>query len=469
MMFENSLPFIKEFVEQLDQAIQEFKPSHTLSKAQKYWLSFCLTGMLLTNTLCWEAFERASLGQYKQAALSWMFRHSKLPWQLLLQLSITLILKTHGIKEGVLSIDDTERKRAKNTKRIEKAHKLYDKKTGGYINGQELVVLYLITETVSIPVGFEFYQPDPVQTEWRKQDEILRKKGVKKTERPSQPPLNPAYPSKPELAMKCVESFKFYHPEVHIKAFLGDMLYNSLWLFKRVNEILGQTQVISQLKSTQTVYFRNRSLSVADYFARRPAMKQTFQRRGKTMSVMLLSARLYVKAYGRKCFVIALKYQGESDYRYLVASDVTWRTLDIVSAYSLRWLIEVFFEDWKLHEGWGQFALQPDAEGSDRGVILSWLLDYALLLHPEQSARLKDNLPACTVGSLKRHSQMEALIEMIRGVVDSDKPQQTLDAILTAVKTLFSLQDSTKHMNGKDLGRLEPTESLKNKAAACAA
>jgi hypothetical protein len=62
---------------------------------------------------------------------------------------------------------------------------------------------------------------------------------------------------------------------------------------------------------------------------------------------------------------------------------------------------QVFFEDWKLREGWGRFAPQFDEEGSSRSLTLSLLLDYALLLHPEQRARLENNLPACTVGSLQ--------------------------------------------------------------------
>jgi hypothetical protein len=53
-----------------------------------------------------------------------------------------------------------------------------------------------------------------------------------------------------------------------------------------------------------------------------------------------------------KLFIVALKYEGETECRHLVANELGWRTLDIVSAYSLRWLIEVFFEDWKLYEGW---------------------------------------------------------------------------------------------------------------------
>jgi len=53
-------------------------------------------------------------------------------------------------------------------------------------------------------------------------------------------------------------------------------------------------------------------------------------RGGKTMKVTLSSARLKVNAHGKKRFVVALKYEGESDYRDLVATNMTWRTIDII-------------------------------------------------------------------------------------------------------------------------------------------
>ena len=56
----------------------------------------------------------------------------------------------------------------------------------------------------------------------------------------------------------------------------------------------------------------------------------------------------------------------------------------------LRWLVEVFFEDWKLYEGWAKEAKQLDEEGSRRGLIQSLLLDYALILHPKQMTRIKN-------------------------------------------------------------------------------
>ncbi len=96
MVFTTPLPFIKEFIDPLDQGIQDYAPTRKLSKAQRWWLSFCLMGILLSNSVCWAEFERVSLGGYQQAALLWMFRCSKLLWPLLLHVSIMLVLKPSG-------------------------------------------------------------------------------------------------------------------------------------------------------------------------------------------------------------------------------------------------------------------------------------------------------------------------------------------------------------------------------------
>ena len=130
-------------------------------------------GILLSNQVCWAAFERVGLGGYSQAALSWMFRRSKLLWSLLLHVSILLILNKYNIKEGEWVGDDSDRQRAKITKRIFAASKIFDKKTGGWFNGQTVVLLFLVTGKVSLPVGFRFYQPDPAVTVWKKTDDAL--------------------------------------------------------------------------------------------------------------------------------------------------------------------------------------------------------------------------------------------------------------------------------------------------------
>ena len=106
---------------------------------------------------------------------------------------------------------------------------------------------------------------------------------------------------------------------------------------------------------------------------------------------------------------------------------------------------------------------QTDEEGSSRSLILSLLLDHCLLFHHEQLARLENKLPACTVGSLQRRAQMECLIDFIRGLLSADNIQEKLNLLAKSVEDVFHLKDSKKHMNGRDLGRLEPTPSLKYK------
>ena len=369
MIFNSTLPFISEFVENLNQSMKEINPKYKLSKSQCIWLNFCLMGILLSNQICWTRFEQIGLGGYKLSALSWMFRHSKILWPILLHASITLVLKRYGINTGELVGDDSDRQRAKITKRIFAAYKVFDKKTGGYFNGQTIVLLYLVTAKVSLPVGFRFYQPDPVVVEWKKYDDKQKKQGIKKSERPSKPEANPAYPNKLGLMIELLQEFKFYHPQILVKAILADALYGNIVFMKQATKVFNNVQIISQLSKVQKVLFRNREMSLVEYFTRYPGIEIRLPiRGGKEVMATLGSARLWVKAHGQKRFVVALKYEGEKDYRYLVASDMSWRAVDIATAYTLRWLVEVFFEDWKLYEGWGQFAPQFDEEGSSYGL-----------------------------------------------------------------------------------------------------
>src|SRR3989454_6939963 len=128
-----------------------------------------------------------------------------------------------------------------------------------------------------------------------------------------------------------------------------------------------------------------------------------------------------------------MKYAHEETYRSLIASDLTGRTLDIVQGHSLRWLVEVFIQDWKGHEGWAQLTKQPGAEGARHSVILSLLVDHSLFVHPDQQAQLKNNLPAYTVGSLRAHVQVECLVDVIDDLVSSDNPQDKLTRFTKAL------------------------------------
>ncbi|MCP4754316.1 MAG: transposase, partial [Proteobacteria bacterium] len=277
-----------------------------------------------------------------------------------------------------------------------------------------------ITDSISIPVGFDFYEPDPELKAWKKNDKKLRKNGVSKKHRPPELKRNPNYPTVPEIALALLRQFRSDHLSIRIDCILADALYGTRAFLDEASAIFGGVQVISQIKKNQNVLFRGKKIHGKRYFSSYPGVNQAARvRGGKKQTVIVGSARLHVCSHGKKRFVIALKYEGEEEYRYIVATDMSWRTLDIVEAYSLRWLIEVFFEDWKISEGWGRLTKHTGEKGSRRGVILSLLTDHCLFFHPDQKALIDDNLPACTVGSLIRQIRIECFMQFVKDMVSN--------------------------------------------------
>jgi len=227
----------------------------------------------------------------------------------------------------------------------------------------------------------------------------------------------------------------------------------------------GGVQVISQIRSNQKVRLRKREQPVADYFATHPGTPHTIRIRGGEEVIAIVgSARLYVCSHHTKRCVVALKDEGEETYRSLIASDLSWRTLDMVQGQTLRWLVEVFMQDWKSHEGWSQLTKQPGEEGARHSVILSLLVDHSLFLHPDQQDQLKNNLPAYTVGSLRANVQVECLVDVIDDLMSSDEPQDKLQRFTKALHEVFAFGRSKKHMIQRQLGRLEPTPPLTYRA-----
>ena len=465
MILGKPAPFVSAFIDAVDDAIRAYQPHHGMSAMQRAWLAFCVTAVVVTNSICWTRFARASLGTYSLGALSWMFRHSKIPWDELLVASVRVILHHHGITSGSLLIDDTDNPRSKAAHTLAYLYKLRDKESGGYLWGQSLVFLVLVTPKISIPVGFTFYQPAPELSAWYKQEKALKKQGVPKPHRPPKPPPNPLYPTKQHLALRLLALFKMAHPDIRVHCIAADALYGTAPFVDSASALFGGVQVISQARSNQHVRLHQRPQPLADYFATHPGIPQTIRIRGGDERVALVrSARLYVCSHKTKRFIVAIKYEEEETYRYLMASDLTWRTLDIVQGHSLRWLVEVFVQDWKGHEGWAQLTKQPGEEGARRSVILSLLVDHALFVHPAQEAQLKNNLPAYTVGSLRANVQVECLVEVIEELVASDDPQSRLHHFTKALHEVFAFGRSKKHMIQRQLGRLEPTPSLKFRA-----
>ena len=465
MVIGQPAPFVSAFVDAVDAAIRTPQPHHAMSVTQRTWLAFCLTAVLVTNSMCWARFARASLGTSALAALSWMFRHRKIPWDQLLVASVRVILRHHGLTSGRLVVDDTDNPRSKSAKALAYLYKLRDKESGGYLWGQSLVFLVLVTPKISMPVGVVFSQPAPELSAWYKTDKVLQKQGVPAKQRPRKPAPNPQYPTKEQLALRLLASFKAQQPDVRIHAVMADALYGTATFVDGASALFDGVQVISQIRSNQNIRVGQRHQHVADYFATHPGTPFSIRIRGGVEVVALVgSARLYVCAHKTKRFIVAITYAEEETYRYLIASDLSWRTLEIVQGHTLRWLVEVFIQDWKSYEGWGQLTKQPGDEGARHSVILSLLVDHSLFLHPAQQRQLKNNLPAYTVGSLRANVQVECLVEVIDALVSSDDPQEKLKRFTNALHEVFAFGSSKKHMSQRQLGRLEPTPSLQYRA-----
>jgi hypothetical protein len=95
MLIGEPLLFIKNYVEKLNDAIKTYCPEKGLTRIQRHWLSFCVTAIIVTNSVCWSQFEKVGIGRYRIGSLSWIFRKSSIPWHLLLQvqMSVTAITK----------------------------------------------------------------------------------------------------------------------------------------------------------------------------------------------------------------------------------------------------------------------------------------------------------------------------------------------------------------------------------------
>ena len=99
--------------------------------------------------------------------------------------------------------------------------------------------------------------------------------------------------------------------------------------------------------------------------------------------------------------------------------------------------------------------------GATRAVILSLLCDHLLLLHPLQSARLKNKQPGMPVGCLVEHIKAAALIDGISHIVNAEKPKSEFNKFKLLLEQSLPDRKSAKHLAGRELGRMEPTQSLK--------
>lgn len=266
MLFSEISSEVKNYVDELDKGLREIKSDCKLTRIQKFWLEFCLMAILVTGRINWAAFEFASLGYYKQKALSFMAKHAKIPFELILNASVRNILKLYEINEGYLVIDDYDRARSKSTTKLFGVHKTKDKKTSGYSFAQNFVVAVLVSGKITIPVGFKMYQPCLKTKKWNEIDKKERAQNIpcsKRTPKPRRTTL-----TKVQNAILVIENFKKYNKKIKITHILADNAYMCPEFVSGNTATYPDSNIISQIRSKQLVSQKNnKPKTVESYFS----------------------------------------------------------------------------------------------------------------------------------------------------------------------------------------------------------
>jgi hypothetical protein len=347
MVIGKPAPFVSAFVDAVDEAIRAQHPRDGMSTMPRGWLACCVTAVLRTHAMCWARFARASLGTSALAALSWMFRHRTMPWEPLLVARVRGILRQDGMTSGRLVLDATDHQRSKSAKTLAHLSTRREKERGGSLWGQRLVFLVLVTPTISLPVGVVFSQPAPELRAWEKKEKALKQQGVPPQQRPPTPAPHPQYPTTQPRALRVLEAFKAPHPALRMHGSTAEALSGTAPCVDDAAAMGGGVHVLSHMRRNQHLRVGQRAPHVADSCATPPGTPHPIRLRGGDEVVVWVSrARFSVCSHHTKRCIVAITYAEEATSRSLMASDRSWRTLAMVQGHTLRWLVEVFMQDW---------------------------------------------------------------------------------------------------------------------------
>jgi hypothetical protein len=336
------------------------------------------------------------------------------------------------------------------------------KATGGWIQAQNIVFILLVTERVTIPIWFCFHRPATLTKEQKK---ITRKRPEKIKE------FDHKYRTKVELA--CIgfavvsRILKRLENELRItltvRCVSGDNGFASAPVQIAVSKWF-HCAYLSKANPKQKVLVKNVEMPIESYFNRISSVTKTIQIRGHAVTIEYRSARVFVSSFNRKVLVVSLRYNNEKSWQYLFGTDLTWTSESVIKGYGLRWLVEVFFEDWKQCDGWGAGALQRSVDGAVRGLFLSLLVDLFLLHYQHSNASLQEHgrVELCSAGTVVRQLQAKALHEAIEGILDHDNPRAKLNEIYDQMTSLMERRVSLKHAANFDADQLGPSRHLKN-------
>jgi len=456
---------LPEVVDFIDLLCDRKGGARAVQQNTKYTLAAIISHCVCFSVLSFASICIMSLGGFTIPQLSQFCRRNSQLIEALVSCAIIYILSLAQAGSITLVIDDTDRPRSKMVKALGYVFKTICKKTNGFHMAQNIVFVCVVTKYFVFPIAWKYYTPDPKVSKWRAERNKLNAKNKSKKKKSSKknkklialgkcPKRDAAkYPSKLEIAIILLAIVKNYililsgkNKIFNVVSISADAAYLSPELCDDVYNLFPKAQLISQMKSTQMVCRkRGAPISVKDYFCHKTPQRKIVTIRGKDKIVEFMHDKLVVKSHGKKLFIIAVRYEGETEFRYIVATKLSWRPEDIIIHYGLRWLVEVDIQDWKQHSGFGKGACMQGDEGSSCALNLSMLSVYLLLTHPLQLRRLRSGLSFCTMGSLAQRLYVNFFMHNMGRIILSEDPKKSYNEVKDAIEHVFALRDSEKH------------------------
>jgi len=202
---------------------------------------------------------------------------------------------------------------------------------------------------------------------------------------------------------------------------------------------------------------------MVDYFSRGPQVAKAIAIRHLKKEIEYSSARLFIKSHGERMHVVAMRYDGEKKFRYIVCPNLTWRAEDIIRHYGLRWLVEVAIQEWKQYSGIGKGACLYGVEGASCALSLSLLGVILFLLHPKQLLLARQGQPLCTTGSLSRRMMVDYFCQAFQNMLNQDDPKKALAQLKKGLDEVMVMKPSKKHPSGKWYPEVIPSAALQAK------
>ena len=301
-------------------------------------------------------------------------------------------------------IDDTSNR--KRGKHISAVFKYFDHTIKQYIMGQQLVCAIIEYRSIVIPYAIELYIPK----------ETAKAEGYE-------------FKKKTEIATEILEGFEVdENQQVFVVA---DTYYASSRIMKL--STIKKYSFVSMLKTNRILRISNKQINVTEYTKRFfPYKKRNKVIKIGTKKYKVHSQKVNLKT-GGAVKIVCTRSLSHRTVKTIFTTNTALRIESILTAYSKRWSIEVFFKMSKQYLGLKSYQ-NRNLNAVESAVRLS-LISYNLLTHVfiknlrAQGKRLTDkNLAQFSVVSTRDHIRNIALFDSIDFCIEQNvnKSKKTL-------------------------------------------